>query len=152
MRRFQSIDGLSAAVGETLGMSSWLEVSQDMIDRFADVTGDHQWIHVDAERARHSPYGRTVAHGWLTVALMPRLRNEIFAVEGVKTSINYGCDRLRFIEPVPSGSRIRLSLKLLRTEPTRQQGLRALLEATIEREGAERPALVAELIVLLLPD
>jgi acyl dehydratase len=150
MRRFRSIDELRDAAGETLGTSSWLEVSQDMIDRFADVTGDYQWIHVDAERARHSPYGRTVAHGWLTVALMPRLRNEIFAVEGVTTSINYGCDRLRFIEPVPSGSRIRLGLKLLRTEPARQ-GVRITLEATIEREGAERPALVAELIVLLLP-
>ncbi|HXP29728.1 MAG TPA: MaoC family dehydratase [Stellaceae bacterium] len=141
---------MSAAAGETLGTSSWLEVSQDMIDRFADVTGDHQWIHVDAARARHSPYGRTVAHGWLTVALMPRLRDEIFAVEGVRASINYGCERLRFIEPVPSGSRIRLGLKLLRTEPARQ-GVRVTLEASIEREGAERPVLVAELILLLLP-
>jgi acyl dehydratase len=148
-RRFPDIAALGRAQGETLGVSDWVAVSQEMIDRFAEATGDFQWIHVDRDRAQNSPYGTTVAHGYLTLALIPRLRHEIFAVDGVTASINYGLDRLRFVAPVPSGSRVRLHLKLLRVEAA-AQGARATLEATVECEGGARPALVAELITLLV--
>lgn len=150
MRRFRSIDELESAVGEELGVSGWITVTQEMIDRFAAVTGDHQWIHVDRERALATPAGTTIAHGFLTLALVPQLRDQIYDVDGVTSRINYGCDKVRFLTPVPSGARIRLRLGLARVEPARH-GVRVDCRCTIELDGAERPAAVADHIVLLVP-
>jgi len=151
MRRFKSIDELGTAVGQELGESSWVTVSQEMIDQFAQATGDFQWIHVDRARAAKSQYGTTIAHGFLTLSLMARLRDEIYDVERVAWRINYGCDKVRFLAPVPSGGRVRLRLWLNEVEPSRQ-GVRVVCAANIELEGAPRPACVADHIVLLVPE
>ena len=150
MRRFASIDELRTATGQELGVSDWLAVTQAMIDDFARATGDFQWIHVDRERARRSPFGTTIAHGFLTLSLIAQLRDQIYDVAGVAARINYGCDTVRFLEPVPSGGRIRLRLALARVAPSRR-GVRVDSECTIELEGAPRPAAVATHITLLVP-
>ena len=150
MRRFTSIDELRTVLGQELGVSDWVTVSQEMIDQFADATGDHQWIHVDRDRARHSPFGTTIAHGFLTLSLIARLRDQIYDVEGVAARINYGCDKVRFLEPVPSGSHVRLRLKLAKIEPSRR-GIRVDSDCTIELADAPRPALVADQITILVP-
>ena len=150
MRRFLSIDEMKDAAGQEIGISGWIDVTQTMIDAFADATGDHQWIHVDRERAKTSPYGTTIAHGFLTLSLLARLRDEIYDVDGVAARINYGCDKVRFLEPVPSGGRVRLRLKIDKVEPS-PKGIRVVSACTIELEGAPRPAVVADHIVLLIP-
>jgi acyl dehydratase len=150
MRRFTSIDELHTVLGQELGVSDWITVSQEMIDQFADATGDHQWIHVDRERARHSPFGTTIAHGFLTLSLIARLRDQIYDVDGVAARINYGCDKVRFLEPVPSAGRVRLRLNLAKIEPSRR-GIRVDSNCTIELAGAPRPALVADQITILVP-
>ena len=151
MRRFADIEELTAAVGETLGESGWLTVTQEMIDGFAAATGDHQWIHVDRERAKASPFGTTIAHGYLTLSLIPRMIAEIYRLDGAGARLNYGCNKVRFTQPVPSGSRVRTRVKLLSVDKA-ARGVRAISEATVEIEGARRPACVAELIVLVLPE
>jgi acyl dehydratase len=150
MRRFTSIDALKEAVGQELGESGWITVTQAMIDRFAEATGDFQWIHVDRERARRSPAGTTIAHGFLTLSLMAQLRDQIYDVDGIASRINYGCDKVRFLEPVPSGGRVRLRLTLTGVEPARR-GVRVATNGAIELEGAPRPAAIADQIVLLIP-
>lgn len=139
-------------VGRELGVSGWLAVDQDRIDRFAEVTGDRQWIHVDAERARReSPYGTTIAHGLLTLSLLPALRAEVGIVpDGVARVVNYGYDRIRFLSPVRSGARIRARVVLSAVE---EKGGGVLLRTanTVEIEGEDRPALVADALTLLLP-
>ena len=150
MRRFSSIDELATAVGQELGTSEWLTITQATIDAFADATGDHQWIHVDRARATRSEFGATIAHGFLTLSLIARLRDQIYDVDGIAARINYGCDKLRFLEPVPSGGRVRLRLLLKSIEPSRR-GLRVDTGCTIELAGAPRPALVADQITILVP-
>ncbi|MGA2088013.1 MAG: MaoC family dehydratase [Stellaceae bacterium] len=150
MRHFATIAELAKAAGEELGQSEWVEVSQEMIDRFAEATGDFQWIHVDRERAKASPFGGTVAHGYLTLALAPRLMNQIYQVDNVRLRINYGSNKVRFPSPVKSGSRVRLHLKLVSVDPT-PKGARVVTSATIEIEGAKRPACLAELVAVLVP-
>ena len=149
MRRFTSIEELRAAAGEDLGVSDWITISQEMIDGFASVTGDFQWIHVDRERAKQSQFGTTIAHGFLTLSLIARLRDQIYDIDNVASRINYGCDRVRFLEPVPSGSRVRMRLKIASVEPSRL-GMRVDSECQIELEGASRPALVANQITLVI--
>ena len=132
-------------VGEELGPSEWLTVTQEMIDKFAEATGDHQWIHVDVERAkREMPGGKTIAHGYLTLSLLPRLAPTLMKIEKRKRGLNYGSNRIRFISPVPAGSRIRLRQRLVNAENTKDGGVRVTSEMTIEVEGGERPAMVAE--------
>jgi acyl dehydratase len=132
-------------------VSDWITVDQPMIDRFADATGDHQWIHVDVERARReSPYGSTIAHGYLTLSLLPAMRAQAGVVpEGVAQTINYGLDRVRFLEPVRAGARVRARITLQAVEP-RGRGLLMHTLNTVEVEFAERPAAVAETLVLLV--
>jgi acyl dehydratase len=151
MRRFADVEELKRATGEVLGESDWLVVSQDMISRFAEATGDYQWIHVDREKARHSPFGRTIAHGFLTLSLIPRLLDQVYAVERVAARLNYGCNKVRFTQPVPSGSRIRARIKLVEVEET-AKGVRITSEATVLVEGAERPACIAELVAVVIPE
>jgi acyl dehydratase len=151
MRRFASLTELANATGETLGTSEWVTIGQDTIDKFAEATGDFQWIHVDRVRAKASPFGTTVAHGYLTLALAPRLMDQIYKVDGVRLRINYGLNKVRFTEPVRSGSRVRMSLKLLSVDST-PKGTRVETEATFEIEGAKRPACIAELVAVLVSE
>ena len=134
-------------VGRELGPSDWIVVDQTMIDRFADATGDHQWIHVDVERARREmPGGTTIAHGYLTLSLVPRLAATLLQVSKRSRGVNYGSNRVRFTNVVPAGSRVRLRLKLLAAEEVPGGGVRLTSEMTVEVEGQARPALVAEVL------
>jgi acyl dehydratase len=145
MRVFAGPEEMQAAVGAELGVSSWVEIGQERIDRFAEATGDWQWIHVDAERARReSPYGTTVAHGYLTLSMLPVFVYDVIRLEGVRRSVNYGSNRVRFPAPVPAGSRLRGRIRLLAAERMEGGGLRTTLQTTVEIEGSERPACVAE--------
>jgi acyl dehydratase len=151
MRVFDSIDDLAAVPeGTHLGESEWVTVDQATIDTFADATGDHQWIHVDPDRAADGPFGTTIAHGFLTLSLLPRLVQQVYRVDGVGMAVNYGLDKVRFLAPVPVGSRVRVSSEVLGTDPA-GGGLRVRLASTVELEGSDKPACVAHTIALLYP-
>ncbi|OZM82711.1 MaoC family dehydratase [Pseudonocardia sp. MH-G8] len=143
MRVFNGVDELRAAVGSTLGVSDWVTVDQSQIDTFADATGDHQWIHVDQERAEAGPFGATIAHGFLTLSLLPVLVAQTFQVEGTKMGVNYGLNKVRFTSPVPVGSKVRAGAELVDVADV-EGGVQLTTKVTIEIEGSERPALVAE--------
>jgi acyl dehydratase len=144
-----AFDDVSALAGQEVGVSDWVTIDQDRIDKFADATGDHQWIHVDVERAKKEmPGGKTIAHGFLTLSLIPVLGADILRVDGVSRGINYGSNKVRFTNMVPVGSRVRARQKLLSVEP-RSGGLQLTSEFTIEIEGAQRPACIAETIGLV---
>lgn len=152
MRVIQGIEELKQLVGQELGVSDWFTVDQERINAFADVTEDHQWIHIDVDRARReSPWKSTIAHGFLTLSLLPALSQPIYRVEGITTRINYGLDKVRFPAPVPAGSRIRARAVLKSLEPQGEGSYKSLIQITIEREGSERPACVAESLTLLVP-
>ena len=137
-------------VGKELGPSEWITVTQEMIDKFAEATGDHQWIHVDVERARKEmPGGKTIAHGYLTLSLLPRLAPTLLKVEKRRRGLNYGSNRVRFTAPVPAGARIRLRQKLVKVEPVEDNGMRITSEMTMEVEGNPRPAMVAETLSIV---
>lgn len=142
---FETPAELRAAVGKHLGYSDWLEISQDRIDRFADATGDHQWIHVDPERAKQGPFGATIAHGYLTQSLVNHFLPQIIEVRGISMGINYGADRLRFPAPVPVNSRIRGGAELLEVQEVKGT-IQAKIRVTIEIQGSERPACVIDTI------
>jgi len=134
-------------VGCEIGVSEWIIVDQQMIDAFADATGDHQWIHVDVARAkRENPGGMTIAHGYLILSLIPRLINAVYEIRSKKRGINYGLDKVRFLEPVPEGAKVRLRVALKSAEPLKG-GYKYLFSCTFEIEGAERPAAVVENII-----
>jgi acyl dehydratase len=139
------ITGLKERVGQHLGYSDWHEVTQEQVNLFADATGDHQWIHVDVERAKAGPFGGPIAHGYLTLSLTPALLDEILRVSGVSMGINYGLNRLRFPSPVPVGSKVRAGVKLAGVEDV-AGGAQATLEVTFEVEGASKPACVAQVL------
>lgn len=142
-RIFTSAEELHAAIGEPLGPSGWLEVDQKRIDLFADATGDHQWIHVDPERAAAGPFGSTIAHGYLTLSLLPSLVPQVMRVEGMQMGINYGLGKVRFPATVPVGSRLRATAVI--TEVTEAGGgVQVAATVTVEREGGEKPVCVAE--------
>lgn len=143
---FQGVKDFLDKVGEDLGASEWLDVTQERVDQFADATGDHQWIHVDPGRAAAGPFGGTVAHGFLTLSLAPQFLRQIVAVEGVKMGVNYGLDRVRFTNPVRVGSRLRLRARLASAEEVEPDGVQATYELTFETEGEEKPACVAQTI------
>jgi acyl dehydratase len=144
MTRAIQATGLKDLVGQPLGTSSWVTIEQDRIDRFAEATGDHQWIHVDPERAKDGPFGSTIAHGFLTLSLIPALGWEVYTIEGARLSVNYGLNRLRFITPVKVGSRVRAHLVLAAVDEVAGDALQVATTVTIELEGAEKPAAVAE--------
>ena len=147
MRTVENIQELKQLVGQELGTSNWIEINQERIDKFADATGDHQWIHVDPERAKTDlPGGNTIAHGFLTLSLLPMITQDIYKVKGVRHSLNYGSDRVRFTSPVPSGSRVRGRYTLKSAEDVKNNGLKIIGETTIEIEGKDRPACVVESI------
>ena len=138
-----TVEDMKAKIGEELGVGEWIEVAQDRINTFADATGDHQWIHVDADRAKSGPFGATIAHGYLTLSLIPSLGGGGLGLDGVRMGINYGLDRVRFITPVKAGSRVRARRKLL--DVTEGEGfVQMKVEVTVEIEGEAKPACVAE--------
>ena len=143
MRSFEHATELQALVGQNVGTSDWISVDQQRINLFADATGDHQWIHVDPERAAAGPFGATVAHGFLTLSLLPLLFQQGFDIADVKMGINYGLGKVRFPAPVPSGSRLRGHFKLVKYEPL-EGGAQITVEVTMEREGSDKPVCVAE--------
>jgi acyl dehydratase len=152
MREFKSLAELKSAAGQDVGVSPWMTVTQDLIDRFADVTDDHQWIHVDPARAAHSRLGTTIAHGYLTLSLIPRMIRDLYSVSGVGSRLNYGSNRVRFPTPVPRDSRLRTHLKILSTEDGAGGAVRVTWEATVELHGSKKPACIAEIVTLLLPE
>ncbi|WP_298961291.1 MaoC family dehydratase [uncultured Methylobacterium sp.] len=149
MQAFDGPEALKAALGQEIGVGEWITVDQAMIDRFADATGDHQWIHVDPERAaRESPYRTTVAHGYLTLSLVPRFIAGVRRLDGLRLSLNYGLDRVRFPAPVLVGARLRGRVTLAAALEVPPSGLRATYRVTVEVEGQERPACLADAVVL----
>ncbi len=137
------IDELKAHVGEQLGTSDWQEVTQAAIDAFADVTGDHQWIHVDVERAKQTPFGGTIAHGYYTLSLGPALMHELISFEGFAFGVNYGLGKVRFPAPLPVGKRVRMHARLAAVDDV-PGGVQVTVEETFECEGVEKPVCVAE--------
>ncbi len=150
MLKVEKPQDLLQHVGEQLGPSEWLTVTQEMIDKFAAATGDHQWIHVDVERAKKElPGGKTIAHGYLTLSLLPQLAPTLMKVEKRRRGVNYGSNRVRFTAPVPAGARVRLRQKLVKVEPVEDNGFRVTSEMTMEVEGNTRPAMVAETLGII---
>jgi len=144
-RHIESIDALRTLTGEHLGYSDWMTIDQERVNLFADATGDHQWIHVDAERAGTGPFGGPIAHGYLTLSLGPVLLPQIFSVGGIAMGVNYGANKVRFISPVAVGSRLRAGVRLLAVDDA-AGGARVTIEVTFECEGAPKPSCVAEVI------
>lgn len=152
MRMIAYPNDMKNLVGEEVGVSDWVVIDQDTIDKFAAATGDHQWIHVDVERAKtEMPGGKTIAHGFLTLSLIPRLGATIWAIEHRSRGVNYGLNKLRFTAPVPAGARVRLRQKLLAADDVKHDGVRLTFENTMEIEGQETPALVAEALSIVYP-
>jgi acyl dehydratase len=143
MRVFSGVDELRAAAGTELGVSGWVTVEQHQIDLFADATGDHQWIHVDPERAAQGPFGSTIAHGFLSLSLLPMLLAQVYRIEGTRMGVNYGLNRVRFTAPVPVGSQVRGNVELADVADV-PGGVQLTTRVTVEIAGSERPALVAE--------
>jgi len=150
MKVFQGIEELERAVGSHLGYSDWHTVTQRQIDTFAEATGDHQWIHVDPEKAAAGPFGGTIAHGYLTLSLVPMLVWQVYAVEGVRMGVNYGANKVRFPSPVPVDTKVRAGVELLSVTPG-GGGYQVTARVTVEREGAEKPACVVEAVSVLVP-
>ena len=143
MKSFEHLTDLQALVGQQVGTSDWITVDQKRIDLFADATGDHQWIHLDAEHAAKGPFGTTIAHGFLTLSLLPEMSASAFEVRDTRMGVNYGLGKVRFPAPVPAGSRLRGHFKLTKYEPL-EGGAQLTVEVTMEREGADKPVCVAE--------
>jgi|SRR6185437_9773113 len=147
MKTIGSVDEAVEAIGTELGVSQWFEVEQSRIDEFADVTRDHQWIHVDVERAKtESPYGATIAHGFLTLSLIPGLSKDNYRVENAKMGINYGLNKVRFLAPVTAGSRVRVRSELADAVRAGDDAVNLTVRHTVEVDGSQKPAAVAELI------
>jgi acyl dehydratase len=150
MKIFENLKDLAACVGQEVAVSDWITVTQQQINQFAEATGDHQWIHVDAERAKTGPFGAPIAHGFLTLSLLPRFFESSFDIQNSRMGVNYGLNKVRFVAPVPVGSRLRARMKLLACEalndaPT--EGLQMTWGVTVEREGSDKPVCVAESLV-----
>jgi acyl dehydratase len=138
------LDGLKDLPGTDLGSSDWLEVTQERVDTFAAATGDHQWIHVDEQRARSGPFGGTIAHGYLTLSLVIPLFNDLLEITGISMSVNYGLEKVRFPSPVPVGSKIRLTAEVLSVEEIKGDGVQMALTFTVQIDGSTKPACVAQ--------
>jgi acyl dehydratase len=144
MKIFQTLQELALCVGQTVAISPWTEITQKQVNQFADATGDHQWIHIDVEKAKAGPFGGPIAHGFLTLSLIPMLSESAIKIEEVRMGVNYGLNKVRFTSPVPVGSRLRGHMKLLSATFIDNNGMQFAWEITIEREGADKPACIAE--------
>lgn len=150
MKTFQNLTEFRGQLGQEIGVSPWETISQAQINAFADATSDHQWIHIDEEKAaQFSPFKTTIAHGFLTLSLAPKLMADLYKIDSVKMGINYGANKVRFTAPVPAGRRVRMRMTLKQVEDQAPNGIRATAECIFELEGSEKPACVAELITLL---
>ncbi|MGW2052133.1 MaoC family dehydratase [Streptomyces sp. NPDC001858] len=150
MKIFEGLDELEKAVGTHLGHSDWLTITQEQVDLFAEATGDHQWIHVDPEKAATGPFGGTIAHGYLTLSLIPKLTWQIYKVDGLAMGVNYGANKVRFPAPVPVGSRLRAGVEVV-SLVAGGGGRQLVTRVTIEREGGDKPVCVAETVSVLVP-
>jgi acyl dehydratase len=146
MKTYDGLAAFASAEGDVLGTSDWMEIDQERINLFADATGDHQWIHVDVERAAAGPFGTTIAHGLLTLSLLPPLLNHLYRVDNVTMAVNYGLEKVRFVAPVPVGSKIRATARVLTTTAL-EGAVQAVFETTFEIDGSEKPAAVVQSIV-----
>jgi acyl dehydratase len=144
MRSLETLAELPALVGQEVAVSDWVTVTQEQINQFAEATGDHQWIHVDEERARAGPFGAPIAHGFLTLSMIPRFFESALEIRNTRMGVNYGLNRVRFTSPVPVNSRLRARLKLLACDPVPDNGVQMTWQVTVEREGGDKPACVAE--------
>ncbi|WP_395105105.1 MaoC family dehydratase [Actinomadura sp. SCN-SB] len=145
------IDELKAKQGEDLGHSAWIEVSQDRVNTFADATGDHQWIHVDVERAKAGPFKGTIAHGYLTLSLLIPMWSELLRIEGIGMAVNYGLNKVRFPAPVPAGSKVRLAATIKEITDVAGGGVQAVVDATIECDATDKPVCVAQVVYRYYP-
>ncbi|GAA3649394.1 MaoC family dehydratase [Nocardioides ginsengisoli] len=150
MRTFDGIPELEAAVGEHLGYSDWHTITQEQIDAFAKATGDFQWIHIDPVEAAQGPFGTTIAHGYLTLSLVPMLSWQVYDVQGIRMGVNYGANKLRFPAPVPVDSRVRAGVELLSVAPG-AGGYQLVTRVTVEREDGDKPACVVDTVSVLVP-
>ncbi len=151
MKTFENLSELTALVGQEVAVSDWLTVTQEQVNLFAQATGDHQWIHVDVERASAGPFGAPIAHGFLTLSLLPRFFASALEIRNTGMGVNYGLNKVRFTSPVPVGSRLRGRLKLLACEPIANDGMQMTWQVTVEREGEAKPACVAESLTRRYP-
>ena len=146
MRVFQTLQEVADLVGQELAVSDWIEITQERINLFAQATGDHQWIHVDPQRANQGPFGSTIAHGFLTLSLMPSFFDSAMQVQATRMAVNYGVNKVRFTSPVPVGSKLRARISLKSADPIDPQGYQMTYAVVVEREGADKPVCVAETI------
>ncbi|MBL8387629.1 MAG: MaoC family dehydratase [Hydrogenophaga sp.] len=151
MRHFDTLEALAACVGQEVAVSDWVTVTQEQVNLFAQATGDHQWIHVDVERACAGPFGAPIAHGFLTLSLLPVFFDSAFEIRQAGMGVNYGLNKVRFTAPVPVGSRLRGRMTLLSAEPIDGHGLQMAWSVAVEREGAEKPVCIAEALVRRYP-
>ena len=151
MREFNGIAELEAAIGENVGTSDWTEITQESVNLFAEATGDHQWIHVDPEKAKDGPFGGTIVHGFLTLSLLPKFGWEVYTVSGMAMMINYGLNKVRFPAVGPVGSKVRASITLDKLEQ-KSSGYQLTTTTTVEAEGVERPVCIAESLMMLVPE
>ncbi|WP_309678410.1 MaoC family dehydratase [Polaromonas sp.] len=151
MKTFQTIAELAACTGQEVAVSDWISITQQQVNLFAEATGDHQWIHVDPDKARAGPFGGPIAHGFLTLSLIPQFFESSFEITGSRLGVNYGLNKVRFTAPVPVGSRLRARMTLLATEPIDNEGVQMTWRVTVEREGAAKPVCVAESLVRRYP-
>lgn len=151
MKTFKTLSELAACTGQEVAVSDWITITQQQVNLFAEATGDHQWIHVDPEKARTGPFGGPIAHGFLTLSLLPKFFEASFEITGSRLGVNYGLNKVRFTAPVPVGSRLRARMKLLAAEPIDNAGMQMNWEVTVEREGSAKPVCVAESLVRHYP-
>jgi acyl dehydratase len=151
MKTFQTLNELPPLIGQEVAVSDWITITQEQVNLFAQATGDHQWIHVDVERAKAGPFGAPIAHGFLTLSLLPRFFESAVHIVQTRMGVNYGLNKVRFIAPVPVGSRLRARLKLLACDPIDNQGMQMTWEVATEREGAAKPVCIAESIARHYP-
>ncbi len=151
MKNFDTLAEVAACVGQEVAVSDWIEVTQERINQFAEATGDHQWIHVDLERAKAGPFGAPIAHGFLTLSMLPVFFQSAFSIKETRMGVNYGLNKVRFTSPVPVGSRLRARMTLLEANPIENRGLQMTWSVSVEREGASKPVCVAESLVRHYP-
>ena len=151
MKTFETLADLSALVGQEVAVSDWVTITQEQINLFAQATGDHQWIHVDPEKARAGPFGAPIAHGFLTLSMLPTFFESSMRIVQVRMGVNYGLNKVRFMAPVPVDSRLRARMTLLASEPMDQGGVQMMWSVTVEREGAAKPVCVAESLARYSP-
>jgi acyl dehydratase len=151
MKTFQTLADVADCVGQEVAISDWITITQQQVDLFAEATGDHQWIHVDPEKASAGPFGGPIAHGFLTLSLLPKFFESSFDIVGSRMGVNYGLNKVRFTSPVPVGSRLRARMKLLASEPIDNSGVQMTWEVVVEREGSAKPVCIAESLVRRYP-